>query len=216
MANDPMKHADMRVLLAASTMEPKKLEALLPKGAGQRLADAIQSEMLPVWAGLALQANGLHELDRQTQAVTTLALGYMLRDQSLTEAAAAQRAAQIVVKGDSHWMGSYFVPKRYNPDQIAAGTKTVMQQLPETIVKPADLAEMRPSDSRAAMLDALRSGGQWVTNDAGTGLVLTWPNAAREAVMVEQGGMKKPLELTWEQLKDAGTPSVDYFGRKLK
>lgn len=313
MASDPTKHADMRVLLATSTMKPNELEALLPKGAGQRLDEAIQSEMLPVRAGLALQVNGVHELDRQTQAVKTLALGYLLRDQSLTESAAAARAAQTVVKGDFHWQGSYFVPKQYNPDQIAAGTKTVMQQLPETIVKPADLAGMRPGDSTAAMRDALRSGGQWVTNDAGTGLVLTWPNAAREAVMVEgipthtaEGrpilrlpggdietektitvtdpringgqatnipsiyggkhvsedeaiqiiaknkgvdpdtkqpmvgypsiaeaeraavarsaelgrkyahGQKRPLELTWEQLKDAGTPSKDFFGRKLK
>jgi len=78
------------------------------------------------------------------------------------------------------------------------------------------LAGMRPGDSTAAMRDALRSGGQWVTNHAGTGLVLTWPNAAREAVKIEQDGVKKPLELTWKQLKDAGQPSVDFFGRKLK
>ena len=213
MIMDPLKHSDMRLLLATSTMKPNELEAMLPKGTDVRMTEAIQSELKPVQAALALQVGGFQELDRQSQAVRSLALGYMLRDQSLTEQKAAERAAAVIVKSDFHWEGSYFVPRAYDPGQIQTGTKTVMQQLPETIVPPADLSGMKPSDNKAAMLDALRSGGQWVTNADGSGLTLTWPNAAREAVRLQNGSH---LSLTWDQLKDAGIPEKDWFGRKKK
>lgn len=218
MVMDPLKHADMRLLLATSAMKPNDLEALLPKGTDIRMTEAIQSEMKPVQAALALQVGGIQELDRQSQAVRSLALGYMLRDQSLTEQKAAERAAAVVVKSDFHWEGSYFVPRAYDPKQIKAGTEMILRNMGDAVsqwpvVPPADLSGMKPSDNKAAMIDALRTGGQWVTNADGSGLTLTWPNAAREAVRLQNGAT---FTLTWDQLKDVGVPTQDWFGRKLK
>lgn len=213
MIMNPLKHSDMRLLLATSTMKPNELEASLPRGTDIRLTYAIQSEMRPIHEALAFQVGGLQELDRLNQAVRSLALGYMLRDLSLTEVNAAKQAADVIIKSDFHWQGSYFAPKSYDPDQIRAGTNALMRQLPESVAPPTDLSGLKPSDNKAAMLDALRSGGQWVTNADGSGLTLTWPNAAREAVRLQNGST---LSFTWDQLKDAGIPEKDWFGRKLK
>lgn len=224
MIADPLKHADLRVLLSASQMKPKEIEDLLPHGTVGRVEQSVNDRLRPFYDAMAGQSNGTAEMSRQFNAVKTLALGYMLRDRSLTEPKAAQQAADVVMMNDFHWQGTYHIPKQYEPSIIARGVRAAMRDLPVAIVPPKDISGLREADRRAATQDALQSSTRWVTNADNTGVVLQWADRDKTAVMIESypfhrienpdvasfGKMYNPpssqipLSYTWEELQRMG------------
>ena len=207
MIMDPLKHADMRVLLATSTMNPKEIDDLLPVGTVIRVEQAVNQKLIPFYDAMAAQSNGQQEMARHFKAVKSLALGYRLRDKNLSEVKAAEMAADNVLMKDFHWKGSYFIPKAYEPSTIERGIKTAMRDLPtlaSSIQFPQSLAGLREEEKSAAVMDTLLNASQWATNADNTGVVLQWGNRDHTPVMIQHHGSQIPLSYTWEELQRMG------------
>lgn len=208
---DPTKQAAARVLLQTSMTKEADLKKFVDQpGFDRDLQAGVNQALAPMYESMNYQIGGQAQKDRAMEAVKTLALGYIVRGENMSTA--VERAAKEVVMDDFQWQGTYYVPHGVDASAVKGGANVVLGDLKKyEFAPPIDLAGLRPGDVKAGAVDALKSGGVWVTNAEGTGIVLTWPNARREMVMVEKDGKRVPFQFTWDELKDI---KVEYDNTK--
>jgi hypothetical protein len=199
---EPTRQATGRVLLEAAAIGERELKKQIdmPK-LDAELKTATTTILQPLQEALRFQSNGAQSYGDVQESVHLLAMRYVTLGEK-NVSTAVERAANDIILKDFTFRGSYFIPKEVDAATVDRGVAAALRDVAkQKVMLPTDTIGLRPEDIRTGAVDALQAGGVWVTNDAGTGVVLTWPNARRERVLVESNGKSRPLEYTWDDLK---------------
>jgi hypothetical protein len=128
-----------------------------------------------------------------------LALRY--RELGMDADDATEKAAQDVFASRYTVRGSYRVPKRFNGDDVDAGTQSYISNLNMAdidIELGEDTKLLKPDILNYRIRETLRSSGRWVTNRDESGLILTVGGAP---VFFKNGGR---VEIPFEELEHLG------------
>lgn len=199
---EPSRRSTARLLLEAANVGEKELRKQIDNPQlGTELRAAVNRQLAPLQIAMSYQRRGAKTYSNMADSVELLALKLMTMGENNTSKA-VERAANGVIMQDFAFRGSYYVPREEDLKSVETGLKHATSLIPtRSLVPPTSLSGLKPDDIRAGMVDSLKSGGTWVTNDTATGLVLTWPNISRDIVTVNEGGRVRPLEYTWAELK---------------
>lgn len=182
---------------AIAPISSKELVAGLEKGQADEIQQAVAGEMTDFAASLQHQAGGISTYNTLYQTAVRAATGYVRQGVSPKEA--AQKVAAGIVNDKYDFAGTYRIPKELDTSAVRHGAQAALETIKGADLLPLPgLRGVTPEDNASQMEAAVRSNGEWVTNNDESGLMLTVNGYAL------RGKDGKPVMKSWQELTAEG------------
>lgn len=188
-------------LAEASMIGKSALEEQFSNENVSAVRDALPGALQDFQGTIANTVGGARTYGVFSEASKLLAYSYMREGD--TPESAVNRAVQDILGRKYAFNGTFRVPREYDVDAVSRGASAALSNLdPAGLDLPQSLIGLNEDETRVAYLEALQSGGFWVTAPDETGLML-YEGTTRAAVT--RNG--EPVIVPWADLTRTGAVS---------
>lgn len=184
-------------MASVAIIPDKDLDVALEKGSKDEINQSVQAAMAPFAESLQGQSGGDKFYANMYRAAVKTAKTYVIRGESPKEA--AKRVVDAMVNNKYDFFGTYRVPKTLDTNAVSRGAERALETIkPEELMPLPGLDGVTEEENTNQLVNAVRSGGQWVPTNDESGLSLT----VNGIQMFGRDG--KPIIRTWDQLQMEG------------
>ncbi|XXD97926.1 hypothetical protein J3P94_18445 [Pseudomonas sp. Z3-8] len=185
----------------ASVAPLKKSEVIkgLEKGQADEIKMSISSAMLPFTESLQGQdrQKAITTYNSMFDAAEKTAASYVLQGMSPKDA--ARKVVDGMVNDKYDFFGTYRVPKTLDTNAVSRGADRALQTItPDELMPLPGFEGVTDGENANQLINAVKSGGQWVPTNDESGLALTLNGYQ----LLGKDG--KPLIRTWDDLQLKG------------
>lgn len=184
-------------MASVAAVPDKDLDIGLQKGQKDEISQNIQSAMAPFAESLQGQIGSTSTYSTMYKAALRTATSYVLQGESPKDA--AQRVVDGMVNDKYDFFGTYRVPKTLDTNAVSRGADRALQTItPDELMPLPGFEGVTDGENANQLINAVKSGGQWVPTNDESGLALTLNGYQ----LLGKDG--KPLIRTWDDLQLKG------------
>ncbi|WP_231139250.1 hypothetical protein [Pseudomonas fluorescens] len=184
-------------MASVAVVPDKDLDIGLQKGQKDEISQNIQSAMAPFAESLQGQIGSTSTYSTMYKAALRTATSYVLQGESPKDA--AQRVVDGMVNDKYDFFGTYRVPKTLDTNAVSRGADRALQTItPDELMPLPGFEGVTDGENANQLINAVKSGGQWVPTNDESGLALTLNGYQ----LLGKDG--KPLIRTWDDLQLKG------------
>lgn len=184
-------------MASVAVVPDKDLDIGLQKGQKDEISQNIQSAMAPFAESLQGQVGSTSTYSTMYKAALRTATSYVLQGESPKDA--AQRVVDGMVNDKYDFFGTYRVPKTLDTNAVSRGADRALQTItPDELMPLPGFQGVTDEENANQLINAVKSGGQWVPTNDESGLALTLNGYQ----LLGKDG--KPLIRTWDDLQLKG------------
>lgn len=184
-------------MASVAIIPDKDLDTGLEKGRKDEISQSVQAAMMPFAESLQGQSGGISTYSTMYRAAVKTAKAYVLQGDSPKDA--ASRVVDAMVNDKYDFFGTYRVPKTFDTNAVSRGADRVLQTIkPEELMALPGFEGVTDEENAKQLVNAVKSGGQWVPTNDESGLALT----VNGIQLFDKDG--KPIIRTWDDLQLKG------------
>jgi len=184
-------------MASVAVVPDKDLDIGLQKGQKDEISQNIQSAMAPFAESLQGQVGSTSTYSTMYKAALRTATSYVLQGESPKDA--AQRVVDGMVNDKYDFFGTYRVPKTLDTNAVSRGADRALQTItPDELMPLPGFQGVTDEENANQLINAVKSGGQWVPTNDESGLALTLNGYQ----LLGKDG--KPIIRTWDDLQLKG------------
>lgn len=184
-------------MASVARLKDKDLDVGLQKGQKDEISQNIQSAMAPFAESLQGQAGAASTYSTMYKAALRTATSYVLNGESPKDA--ARRVVDGMVNDKYDFFGTYRVPKTLDTNAVSRGAERALQTIkPDELMLLPGFEGVTDEENANQLINAVKSGGQWVPTNDESGLALTLNGYQ----LLGKDG--KPIIRTWDDLQLKG------------
>lgn len=189
---------DIAERMASVAIVPDKdLDIGLQKGQKDEISQNIQSAMAPFAESLQGQVGSASTYSTMYKAALRTATSYVLNGESPKDA--ARKVVDGMVNDKYDFFGTYRVPKTLDTNAVSRGADRALQTIkPDEMMPLPGFQGVTDEENANQLINAVKSGGQWVPTNDESGLALTLNGYQ----LLGKDG--KPIIRTWDDLQLKG------------
>lgn len=192
-------------LASTATLKDEQLFHPLQKGQKAEIQQSVATALEPFAQSLRGQVGGTSTYSTFYDAAVRTTASYVLG--GMDPSKAARKVADGMINDKYQFADTYRIPKDLDTTSVRRGTEVFVQSLtPSDLFIEQGVVGVPKEVTEQQYLQAVKQGGQWVTNGDETGLTLT-ANGYR---VLDKNG--HPITKTWDELmnKAISTPRGPY------
>lgn len=184
-------------MASVAIIPDKDLDVSLEKGRKDEINQSVQEALGPFAESLQGQSGGNALYANMYRAAVKTAKSYVINGESPKDA--ARRVADAMVNDKYDFFGTYRVPKTMDTNAVSRGAERALQTIsPDELMPLPGFEGVTDEENAKQLIDALKSGGQWVPTNDESGLALTLNGYQ----LLGKDG--KPIIRTWDDLQLKG------------
>lgn len=184
-------------MASVAIIPDKDLDAGLEKGRKDEISQSVHEAMGQFAESLQGQSGGISTYSTMYRAAVKTAKAYVLQGDSPKDA--ASRVVDAMVNDKYDFFGTYRVPKTFDTNAVSRGAERALQTIkPEELMPLPGFEGVTDEENAKQLVNAVKSGGQWVPTNDESGLALT----VNGIQMFGKDG--KPIIRTWDDLQLKG------------
>jgi hypothetical protein len=184
-------------MASVAVVPDKDLDIGLQKGQKDEISQNIQSAMAPFAESLQGQVGSASTYSTMYKAALRTATSYVLQGESPKDA--ARKVVDGMVNDKYDFFGTYRVPKTLDTNAVSRGADRALQTIkPDELMLLPGFEGVTDEENANQLINAVKSGGQWVPTNDESGLALTLNGYQ----LLGKDG--KPIIRTWDDLQLKG------------
>lgn len=184
-------------MASVAIIPDKDLYVSLQKGQKDEINQNVQSAMAPFAESLQGQVGSASTYSKMYKAAAKTAATFVIQGESPKDA--ARRVVDAMVNEKYDFFGTYRVPKTLDTNAVSRGADRALQTIkPDELMLLPGFEGVTDEENANQMINAVKSGGQWVPTNDESGLALTLNGYQ----LLGKDG--KPIIRTWDDLQLKG------------